>query len=259
MKKLYFSLFLFVFATLISAQTTQIPHTPDYAGGNGTIIEETEDDVYKTTARKHYQTVKIGDMARDERRIIYSNMEKSAKIYELKDNDELEISEIWNIMTKNDGLYHIWLKVKTNDYSGFLCYSEPYYNKYHKEYRNNLPDPYENDAWEIIETISSGNKKWTVRKMTQGLSVFASTDEIELHDKPGETGTKVIGYVPTSYKKGNGQINVETEALTDDAKWARITFEGKTGWINGLYLSAERGGPKYYIPEDVLNFNLGWY
>lgn len=246
------------------AETDQIPHKADYAGGNGTIILESEDENNIITVRKHVQTVKIGDMARDERRIIYSDMEKSQKIYELKDDDELEISEIWKITRKDDGLFYCWLKVKSNGYSGFLCYSEPMFVKYYNEYRNVYSDPYENNKWEILETIESGGKKWTVRKMAQGLSVFGTDfgftkDEIELFDNPGETGTKVIGYVPTSYRKGNSQINVEIEAITEDAKWARITFDGKTGWIDGFYLSAERGGPKYYIPESSIAFYLGWY
>lgn len=252
-------------------EITQIPHTPNYADGNGTIILESEDDVYKTIVRKHIQTVKIGDMARDERRIIYSDMEKSEKIYELKDNDELEISEIWTITRKDDGLFYCWFKVKSNGFSGFLCYSEPVYLKYYNGYKNSMSDPYENNKWEILETIESGGKKWTVRKMAQELSVFGTDfgftkDEIELFDNPGETGTKVIGYVPASYRKGNSQINVEIEAITEEVdtengnyRWARITFDGKTGWIDGYYLGAERGGPKYYIPESSIAFYLGWY
>ena len=250
------------------AETEQIPRKADYAGGNGTIISESEDENNIITVRKHVQTVKIGDMARDERRIIYSDMEKSEKVYELKDDDALEISEIWKITRKDDGLFYCWLKVKSNGYSGFLCYSEPRFVKYYNEYRNGYPDPYENNKWEILETIESGGKKWTVRKMAQGLSVFSSLDEVELRDNPGETGTKVIGYVPASYKSyknGKGQINVEIEAITEETdsssekRWARITFDGKTGWINDAFLSAERGGPKYYIPEAALDFDLGWY
>ena len=77
----------------------------------------------------------------------------------------------------------------------------------------------------------------------------------------------MIGYVPASYRNGNSQINVQVEALAievnpdEDSRcwWARITFDGKTGWIDNYYLSAERGGPKYYIPEAALDFDLGWY
>jgi hypothetical protein len=39
----------------------------------------------------------------------------------------------------------------------------------------------------------------------------------------------------------------------------RLTYDGKTGWIYGKYLSAERGGPQYLIPNEVLDFEFGWY
>lgn len=247
------------------AETSQIPHKPNYADGNGTIISESEDELYRTIVRKHIQTIKIGDLAQGEERIIYSDMDKSEKLYELKYNDELEISQIWSVTEKESGLYHVWFKVKSNGVSGFLCYSQPEYVKYYNEYKNSMSDPYENNKWEILETIEAGGKKFLVRKMSQGLSIFAQADEIELRDKPGETGTKVIAYVPTS--KGAGfQFNVEIEAISEEVdtengnkRWARITFDGKTGWIDGAYLSAERGGPKYYIPEYAIDFALGWY
>ena len=250
------------------AETDQIPHKADYAGGNGTIILESEDEDKIITVRKHCQTIKIGDMARGEERKIYSDMNKSEMIYDLKDNDELEISEIWTITRKDDGLFYCWFKVKSNGFSGFLCYSEPVYLKYYNGYKNSMSDPYENNKWEILETIESGGEKWTVRKMAQELTVWGGVnkDEIELFDNPGETGTKVIGYIPASYRKGNSQINVEIEAITEEVdtengnyRWARITFDGKTGWIDGYYLGAERGGPKYYIPESSIAFYLGWY
>jgi len=39
--------------------------------------------------------------------------------------------------------------------------------------------------------------------------------------------------------------------------WVRITVDGKSGWISGAYLSAERGGPTYYISEDWIAFHNG--
>lgn len=65
------------------------------------------------------------------------------------------------------------------------------------------------------------------------------------------TGVKIIG------------IEDETEAITEEYdgsyrnRWVRITVDGKTGWISGAYLSAERGGPTYYIPEDWIAFLKG--
>ena len=39
--------------------------------------------------------------------------------------------------------------------------------------------------------------------------------------------------------------------------WLKIKYEDYTGWIFGAYIDIERGGPKYYIPEDVIEFGLG--
>ena len=53
------------------------------------------------------------------------------------------------------------------------------------------------------------------------------------------------------------------EAITEEYdgsytdRWVRITVDGKTGWVHGAYLSAERGGPIYYIPEDLIDFDMG--
>ena len=57
------------------------------------------------------------------------------------------------------------------------------------------------------------------------------------------------------------QRTEETETidgLTDH--WLKVEYEpGKFGWIFGGYASVERGGPKYYIPEKTVIFDLSWY
>ena len=56
-------------------------------------------------------------------------------------------------------------------------------------------------------------------------------------------------------------ITEETETidgLTDH--WLKIEYaSNKYGWIFGGYASVERGGPKYYIPEAMIIFDLSWY
>ena len=229
-------------------ETKQIDYKHDYGNGNGMIISESDNDKQKLIIRKHIQEVKIGDLARGEERIIYSDTNKSKMLYNLQDDDELEISEILFVNSKEDNINTIWLKVNCNGISGFIYFSS---------------DPYKNNRWEIIEKIDS---KWTVRKLTQTLAVFSQKDEIELRDKPGEKDSKVIFYVPSSYKNGQGQINFEIEAVTEEIdtnkgndRWVRITYNGRTGWVYGGYLSAERGGPKYFIPDNVVEFSLSWY
>lgn len=69
-----------------------------------------------------------------------------------------------------------------------------------------------------------------------------------------------------NYANGNGQINLNIQAITeeydetiDHSRWVKVTYKGKTGWMQGNYLSAERGGPIFETPEAVLEFGLGWY
>ncbi len=117
--------------------------------------------------------------------------------------------------------------------------------------------------WEILEKINAGSRTWTVRKLHQVLSVFSEKAFVEVRDKPGFTGTSVIAKIPSSHKNGNGQENIFVEAMTEEYEgsyrkhWVRITVDGKSGWIPGACLSAERGGPTYCIPEDLISFSNG--
>lgn len=240
-------------------ETGQIAHKPDYANGNGTILSESENDGQKLQIRKHQQKIKIGNCAMDSQRIIYSDIKQSETLCTVQDNDVIEISEIWTL-TGEDCPRQIWLKVQVNGYSGFLHYSP--YRRFSWKETMDAHDPYKNNSWEIIETVNSSNKKWTVRKLSQGLAV-SSYEDTELRDMPGENGTKVIAYLP-GYKKEQQLFFCTTEAITEEVDsekggepWVRCSYEGKTGWIYGGYLSAERGGPKYYIPDESIS--LYWF
>ena len=51
--------------------------------------------------------------------------------------------------------------------------------------------------------------------------------------------------------------NVRIDGFTD--YWLKISYKGYEGWIFGGYAYAERGGPKYEIPEEEIKYKLGWY
>ncbi|MBR5933054.1 MAG: hypothetical protein IK002_03605 [Treponema sp.] len=222
-------------------------YTPDYADGNGAIISETVTSSGQTIViRKHNQTVLFGDMSEG---YVYSDIQKSETVYTLKYGDKIEISEIWDLNTPVENHHDVFYKVKVNDIEGFIEFFNPYHN----------------NSWEIIETINSSGRKWTVRKLTDTLCVWSKDDdEVEIRDRPGKEGTNIIAYIPASYKNGQNQINIEFEAVTEELdeqdkkyRWVRFTHEGKTGWIYGGNLSAERGGPTYCIPELDIEFSLG--
>lgn len=239
-------------------ETFPVFYIPNYENGNGTIIAQTEDNDYYILKRKHQQKLNLGELTNDFN--IYKDINKNQVITRVTLDDSVDAEELWVVQAKKDLLHYVWLKVSYKGIQGFFYYSGAYYSDYYKKYIDGYSDPYQNNRWEILEKINTGSKEWTVRKMYQTLSVFS---EIEVRDKPGLIGTAVIAKIPTSFQNGNGQGTIIVEAITEEYedsyrnRWIRTTVGGKTGWISGRYLSAERGGPTYYIPEDWISFNTG--
>ena len=242
-------------------EATPASYVPDYENGNGTILAQTEDNDFYILKRKHQQKIKIGEMTDDFN--IYKDINKSQVLTQITLNDRINVEELWVVQSKKDSLHYVWLKVSYNGIQGFFFYSGAHYNNYYKKIVDSYSDPYQNNRWEILEKIKTGNKVWTARKVYQTLSVFSENGFVEVRDKPGLVGTVVIAKIPSSFKNGNGQENIITEAITEEyegsynKRWVRITVEGKTGWISGASLSAERGGPTYYIPEDWIAWDKG--
>ncbi len=237
LKKYFFS-FLFILSSFLLFAESE----PNYANGNGTIIYRDDDEYF--IIRKHEQKIKIGDLADEKERIIYAYAENSKVLYTLQNNNEIQIKEIWD---SGD----IWLKVTFKDITGFIQFDY---------------DPYAAGTWKILEVFDSGDKKWTSRKIDGRVTVWADKDEVELWDKPGKTDAEIIGSIPSSFSNGNGQINLNIQAITEEydetighSRWVKVTYKGKTGWMQDNYLSAERGGPIFETPEAVLEFGLGWY
>lgn len=55
------------------------------------------------------------------------------------------------------------------------------------------------------------------------------------------------------------EITEESEIIDGiNDRWVKIEYEkGKYGWVFGGYVSVERGGPKYMIPENEIKFLVG--
>ena len=242
-------------------ELSPVSYIPDYGNGNGTIIDQTENENFFILKRKHQQKLKLGEMTDDFN--IYKDINKNQVITKVTLNDYVNVEELWVVQSKKDLLHYVWLKVSYKGIQGFFYYSGAYYSNYYKKYIDGYSDPYKNNCWEILEIINIESKKWTVRKCYQTLSVFSENEFIEVRDKPGFIESVVIAKIPSSYKNGHGQENIIVEAITEEYegsysnRWVRITVDGKTGWVSGKYLSAERGGPTYYIPEDWISFNNG--
>jgi len=222
---------------------------PNYMNQNGTIIIRTQEHGLVITIRRHNQDVIIGDLATEDERKVYDNYINGRKIGDLAENDQINITEICTIENQSTGKKENWYHITKDNIAGWI--------------RDDYSDPYKNNAWSIIETITSSVKKWTVRKLEQTVSIW---EVLNVRDKPGVTGTNVIFQIKPGITDPV-QTNVHTLAITEeddliDGKkdyWLKIDYNGELGWIYGGYASVERGGPKYYIPEYVIEFALGWY
>jgi hypothetical protein len=89
---------------------------------------------------------------------------------------------------------------------------------------------------------------------------------INLYDKPGFIGTKIISQI-VPIRNDGWTFFLEITAATEETetidgntdRWLKTNYNGIEGWIFGGYVDVERGGPKYYIPENIILSHLAWY
>ena len=243
--------FLFVFNINLFSQTN------NYNNGNGTIIEIKTFNNQQWEIRKHIQKIQIGNLARKHNMPIYENHSQQSKIiYELKLDDYINISQI--AQTNIGEQFYIWLKIDMdNNTSGWLFFGE------YSSTKECSDIPYLNNRWEILYYIST-NRTWTIRKMlVQGISVW---EELNIRNKPGVIDTTVISKIVPPINQ-LPQVNLEILEATEETetidgrndRWLKIRYNGIEGWIFGGYTGTARGGPKYYLPESIIAFGLGYY
>lgn len=228
----------------------------NYKNGNGTLIYKNSSDEKNIEVRKlEMKNVEIGDFLSD-KNTIYKTYEKGEPVGKLNIWDEktMDIHEMCaiKVIDKKASRYNqkgeIWLKISVSAISGWLCLDDKWYN-----------NPYEYSNYEFLETMHSGNKNWNIRKLNQWISVWTN---LNIRDKPGLSGNKV-----SMIKYEGPQLNYEVFAITEETEtidgindhWVKIKYdEDKYGWVFGGYVSVERGGPKYEIPEAEIEFLVGW-
>ena len=235
---------------------------PNYKNGNGTIIFKKIDNNIIEILRKCEVIVKIGDLARQEERIMYDDYKNKKAIGLLQDNDNIKVLQVYTLEDNNkqkdkwgNARGELWYKITRNNEIAWICKSQDYLGTY--------TDPYYNNRYQITGMIQSSGKNWTVRTMDQTLSVW---ENLNIRDNPGTTGNKII-YIIKPNITDPVQTNVEVIAMTEEVEeidgkkdhWIKVKYKNYTGWIFGGYATAERGGPKYYIPEGTVDFDLSWY
>lgn len=237
---------------------------PNYKNGNGTIISSSEKDGTKITIRKcEIDNIKIGDLYNKNKLKIYADYSLDKPIGTLKENDVIKVSEVCTIahLNKpndkwNNPAGELWYKIYFNGKAGCLCISSSL---------GEYTEPYFENRYEILEELKT-SKTWTVRKLKQLVSVW---ERLNVRETPGLDGKKV--FMLHDFDSGSGknpQENHEIIAITEETEridgrtdhWLKIEYApGKYGWIFGGYATVERGGPKYYIPEAMIEFELRWY
>ncbi len=248
---------ILMLAGLLMRSSNAFPQSGNYLNGNGTIVDVKTLDNETWTIRKHFQRVQIGDLAQEGNLRIYSDhVDSSSVIGELKVGDFVDISQVAEAVTDDE--YNVWLQVTTSkNAKGWI-----FFGKYSHEYAQ-FRDPYFNNRWEITGYIKT-SKKWTIRKMIY--ETVAVWEVLNIRDKPGLQDTKVISEIVPS-DNSNPQVNLDVTEATEETetidgrsdRWLKIALNGIDGWIFGGYTDVMRGGYKYYTPENIILFQLGYY
>lgn len=246
--------------SISSPQKGMQEHIPNYADGNGTILSSFSKDGVSTIIRKCEMNVTIGQMLSEDGHTMYKDHNRDEALAIITDGDTAQILQTCAIRRFNEPKSEWgsvsgehWYKIKYEGQEGWICSSDTFLG--------GMNDPYENNRFEILETISCGEKSWTVRKMEQMLSVW---ENLNIREKPG-LNDNVVVYTIRPGDSDPTQTNVQTLAITEESdtidgitdRWVKISYKEHEGWIFGGYTSAERGGPRYYIPENWIAFDLG--
>jgi hypothetical protein len=208
---------------------------------NGTIIDKISKDNHSLIIKKHEQKLTIDYSAEDYQLILYDDPIKKNKIGDLSRKQEITIKQIIFVDEKET-----WMKIQVNNKEGYILYSK------------RIDDPYKDNSWMPTGTIQSGNKTFNILKCTQSFVVYTN---LRIRDKPGLDGNK-IGLIEANQKNfavvTTMEVTQEKETIDNKTeRWAKVEYKGITGWVFAGYLDYERGGPRFWTPEDSIEMTLG--
>jgi len=134
---------------------------------------------------------------------------------------------------------------------------------------NYVPDYTKNGA--VIGVINSGGKTWTIRYLIGICSLSGWREDIidildnprgnvlyRVRRKPNKDALYSVVNILAITKETDTVEGIyyedENFKLSED-HWVKILIDDdKSGWVFGLKLDIERGGPKYLTPENVEDF-----
>ena len=239
---------------LISLCTSMIFAEGNYAGGNGTVISRITDGKQTIEIRKlEISNFQAGDKLAENNNTIYNHYTTQTPVGELEWwKERFNIHKVCSIELQETNqwgtpLGEMWLEISTKKFKGWICCNDRYPSRLYK-----------NNKYSITETITTASQTWTVRKLEQLFTIWSTVD---IMDTPGLQGKKIHTFQFTGVQSNFSSVAITEEKETINGKtdyWVKIEYEeGKYGWVFGVFLDVERGGPKYRIPEDELSFNLG--
>jgi hypothetical protein len=229
----------------------------DYAGGNGTILSEKNDEGKRWIFRKHEQ---ISEVANEKSLIVYDQYGNTGEeLFRLSMFEEVNISELAVGYKNNQTEY--WLKISNAQGDQGWIYG-------------GYGDPYRKGFGSVDEIFNIGNKIWTSRLIaTEGL--FAA-DGLNVRDRPGLVDTQVL-FQLRKEDFGGGKFEriwgdyyyelfVSLLSLTSEKDtvngvtehWVKIKDKNsREGWVfGGFLLLSEGGGAKYYTPEAFVSLDI---
>ncbi len=258
MHKLYLLITISCIFLLISCSE----YNPDYNNSNGTLIFTKNNLAINETLRKCNLESPVADFGNFDIGIVYDNYTNKKAIGHLKDFEEIKIHSIYTKVQKYKPKNkigfragEIWYQISTKSINGWIWLNSDY------PFIDPHSDPYYNNRYQIIEKYQFDGNKWTIRTMDQGLAAWG---DLVIRDNPGINSKVIFEINLPSIQKNPSYI--EVIAMTEEKEkidnktdyWLKIKFDKHIGWIFGSTTTAERGGPKYFIPEDIIICSLQW-
>lgn len=207
---------------------------------NGSIIEIINKDNHTLRIRKHEQKLTLDYAANDFNLILYDDPIEKTKISDLQRKQKITIEQIVFLDEKET-----WLKIQVDDKHGYIFFGE------------GITDPYKDDRWMPTGTIQSGAYTYHILKYE---TVFNVDTNLRIRDKPG-LGGKKIGLIiadKTNWASVKTfEVTKEKETIDNiTERWAKIEYNGITGWVFAGYLRFERGGSRFHTPDIDFIFGL---
>lgn len=235
-------------ALFLAASACSQQHEPDYAGGNGTITNKETRGMHSFTTRRHEQELRAGSQLSSSQRIIYADFRSSKKIGELNGDDILYIHQIRSDLDRMKNRLFVWYNISYGSgRSGWLCMGCD---------GEDTTFPYQNGNWEVLRSISTDSSTWTVRRLEQQMTVWK---------------TAALFAEPGAFDKLRGTIQVEREPQTITTKavainpdmpgmwWLQVQRGANSGWLaDSGDITVERLGPRFFTPEAIIDWELGW-